>query len=140
MTPRDRILGAAYGVALGDILGATLEFKSRAAIRREFPDGHRDIRGGGPWHWRPGQVTDDTDMTLCVARGIRDAGLDAPVPALRDAVGRRFLAWADSGPPDIGITIAGGLAGALYGLSALPERWLAALEREPHEAIAALFR
>lgn len=101
----DRALGAMYGLALGDALGATLEFMSRDEIRRRYPHGHREIVGGGPFDWAPGQVTDDTDMALCLKRGIEKAGLDANVPAIVDAVGAEFMKWRAKNPPDIGNTV-----------------------------------
>jgi ADP-ribosyl-[dinitrogen reductase] hydrolase len=61
--------GALLGVAIGDALGATLEFMTREEIKKKYGL-HRDITGGGCWHLSPGEVTDDTDMTLCVAKGI----------------------------------------------------------------------
>lgn len=98
----DRLLGAMYGLALGDALGATTEFLLRSEVRRRYPQGHREIIGGGAFRWAPGQVTDDTDMALCVLRGIRHAGLDAPVSKIVDSVGAEFMKWRAKNPPDIG--------------------------------------
>lgn len=98
----DRILGAMYGLALGDALGATTEFLSRSEVRRRYPQGHREIIGGGAFRWAPGQVTDDTDMALCVMRGLRDAGLEAPLSKIVDSVGAEFMKWRARNPPDIG--------------------------------------
>lgn len=98
----DKILGAMYGLALGDALGATLEFMSRGEIRRRYPQGHREIIGGGPFDWAPGDVTDDTDMALCLVRGIRAAGVEASVPQLVEAIGKEFMKWRARNPPDIG--------------------------------------
>lgn len=102
MTTNDRLLGAMYGLALGDALGATTEFLSRSEVRKRYPNGHREIVGGGAFHWAPGEVTDDTDMALCVARGIRHAGLDASIAKIVDAVGAEFMSWRAKDPPDIG--------------------------------------
>lgn len=62
----DRVAGALLGVHTGDALGATLEFSSWSAIREQYPDGLRDIIGGGPFDWPPGHATDDTDLTRAV--------------------------------------------------------------------------
>lgn len=94
------VRGALYGVAVGDALGATLEFMSAQQIARKYGV-LRDIVGGGWLNLRPGQVTDDTEMTLAVAEGIA-AQPDAPV----EAVGQRFLAWLDTQPRDVGQTCA----------------------------------
>lgn len=88
--------GALYGVAVADALGATLEFMSAAEIARRYGT-LRDIVGGGWLALRPGQVTDDTEMTLAVAEGIAEQP-DAPV----EAVGRRFIEWLDTQPRDVG--------------------------------------
>ncbi|PZN07919.1 MAG: ADP-ribosyl-[dinitrogen reductase] hydrolase, partial [Bacillota bacterium] len=65
---------ALLGLACGDALGATLEFMSREDVRRKYPGGLRDLVGGGPFGWAPGETTDDTAMALCVLRGILSAG------------------------------------------------------------------
>ncbi|WNQ14159.1 ADP-ribosylglycohydrolase family protein [Paenibacillus aurantius] len=93
---QDRIKGGLYGVAVGDALGGTTEFMSREAIRREH--GYlTEIVGGGVWSLAPGEVTDDTMMTIAVAEGILEHPAD-PV----EAIGERFLAWYRSDPKDIG--------------------------------------
>jgi ADP-ribosylglycohydrolase len=69
---RDRQLGALMGLAVGDALGATHEFKQ--VIAPGFPklmEGHKEIVGGGPFGVRPGQVTDDTQMAICLATSLR---------------------------------------------------------------------
>jgi len=99
LTRAGRSLGALLGLAVGDALGCTVEFMDRAAIRRRFPDGHREILGGGPFGIPAGGWTDDTDMAVAVGRGILESPAD-PV----DAVGRHFVAWLKSNPPDVGNT------------------------------------
>ncbi|MGG1518151.1 ADP-ribosylglycohydrolase family protein [Paenibacillus oryzisoli] len=93
---QDRIKGGLYGVAIGDALGGTTEFMGEAEVAAEY--GYlTDIIGGGVWGLRPGEVTDDTMMTLCVAEGLLASPAD-PVAA----IGERFLAWYASRPKDIG--------------------------------------
>jgi ADP-ribosylglycohydrolase len=65
-TRADRIAGALLGVHAGDALGATVEFSPWADIQVRFPDGFREIVGGGPFHWPAGHATDDTDLTRAV--------------------------------------------------------------------------
>ncbi|CAM3499929.1 MULTISPECIES: ADP-ribosylglycohydrolase family protein [Paenibacillus] len=92
----DRIKGGLYGVAVGDALGGTTEFMTE----REIEEKHgylTEIIGGGVWHLEPGEVTDDTMMTLCVAAGI----LENPVEPM-EAIGRFFMEWYQSRPKDIG--------------------------------------
>jgi ADP-ribosyl-[dinitrogen reductase] hydrolase len=98
-TRAGRGLGALLGLAVGDALGVTVEFMDRAEIRRRYPEGHREIMGGGPFGFKAGEWSDDTAMALAVARGIAEAP-ENPV----DAIGRHFMAWYDSCPPDVGGT------------------------------------
>ncbi|WP_068614686.1 ADP-ribosylglycohydrolase family protein [Paenibacillus tuaregi] len=92
----DRIKGGLYGVAVGDALGGTTEFMTPEEIKAKH--GYlRDIVGGGVWRLEPGEVTDDTMMTLCVAEGI----LEDPAEPM-EPIGRRFLEWYESRPKDIG--------------------------------------
>jgi len=83
------------GVAAGDALGATVEFMAPDAIRRRFGV-HRQIVGGGLFGWRPGQGTDDTDLTWAVLA----AYLDGPFTLIE--AGNNMLKWRRGGPPDIG--------------------------------------
>ncbi|KAF2503038.1 ADP-ribosylglycohydrolase [Lophium mytilinum] len=69
---QSRILGALLGLHSGDSLGATLEFKTWASIRAQYPTGLRNIVGGGAFRWLAGHATDDTDMTRAVLLAYRD--------------------------------------------------------------------
>ena len=65
---RDRFLGCLLGGAVGDALGAPVEFMSRAAILGKFgPDGITDY---APIYGGLGRITDDTQMTLFTAEGL----------------------------------------------------------------------
>lgn len=100
---RERARAAFVGLALGDALGATVEFLTPPEIRAQHGV-HRQIVGGGWLHLRPGQVTDDTEMSLCVARAIDAAGgWD-----LR-GVAERFVSWLRAGPTDVGSTVRKGI-------------------------------
>jgi ADP-ribosyl-[dinitrogen reductase] hydrolase len=94
----DNIKAALLGVAIGDALGATVEFMSKDEIKKKYGV-HRDIIGGGWLNLEPGETTDDTAMTLCVARGIV-ANPDHP----RQHIGEQFVKWYRTGPKDIGNT------------------------------------
>ena len=105
----DRIKGALYGVAVGDALGGPLEFMSREAVHRAYPDGLRDMVGGGWLNLKPGETTDDTAMALCVAEGIAAAETAAKDGSASDdelthQIGERFIGWLRSDPPDVGAT------------------------------------
>jgi ADP-ribosyl-[dinitrogen reductase] hydrolase len=62
---RDRYSGALLGLAIGDALGTTLEFKAPGTFRPIT-----DMIGGGPFGLQPGQWTDDTAMALCLAESL----------------------------------------------------------------------
>ncbi len=61
MTMLDRAQGCLLGLAVGDAVGTTVEFKDRGT----FPL-VTDMVGGGPFSLKPGQWTDDTSMALCL--------------------------------------------------------------------------
>ncbi len=103
----DRIAGALLGHAAGDALGATTEFLPREEVRRRWPAGHRDITGGGSLGWRPGQGTDDTDLTWAVLDAYLDDGSGGN---LIGNAADRMLAWYQAGPRDIGGTTAAALS------------------------------
>lgn len=100
----DRYEGAMLGVAIGDALGAPLEFMSAQSIQRKHGT-VREMIGGGWLNVEPGEVTDDTQMTLAVAEGIIESP-DSP----ELAVGRNFLRWYRTNPKDIGGTCRAALA------------------------------
>jgi ADP-ribosyl-[dinitrogen reductase] hydrolase len=104
----DRAIAAYLGLALGDALGATLEFLTsrEIALRYAHQGGvHREIEGGGWLRLRPGQVTDDTTMALALGEAIlAEGGRVAPL-----AVARAFDAWMRAKPVDIGNTVRRGI-------------------------------
>ncbi|MBI3184112.1 MAG: ADP-ribosylglycohydrolase family protein [Myxococcales bacterium] len=87
---RSRSRGALLGLAVGDALGTTLEFKRLpAAPFPKLTEGtHTEIRGGGPFDLKKGQVTDDTQMACCLAAGLRALGRLDP-----GETARRYTAW-----------------------------------------------
>lgn len=83
----DRARGALVGLACGDAVGTTLEFKPPGSF-----EPITDMVGGGPFRLEPGQWTDDTSMALCLAESIITAeGLD-----LTDQL-QRYVRWRDDG-------------------------------------------
>jgi len=65
---RARFLGCLLGGAVGDALGAPVEFMSIEEIRVKF--GRPGIRDFVPAYGRLGAITDDTQMTLFTAEGL----------------------------------------------------------------------
>jgi len=91
---------AAYlGLAIGDALGATVEFLTPNEIRHQHGV-HRDITGGGWLRLKAGRVTDDTTMSLALGESILEhGGVDAGHAAAA------FDAWMRAKPVDIGNTV-----------------------------------
>lgn len=95
---------AAYlGLAIGDALGATVEFMTPREIRAEYGV-HRDIIGGGWLKLKAGQVTDDTTMSLALGEAILARQAIDP-----RAIGAAFDAWMRAKPVDIGNTVRRGI-------------------------------
>jgi ADP-ribosyl-[dinitrogen reductase] hydrolase len=100
---QSRALGAYLGLAVGDALGATVEFLTPNEIRQQYGE-LRDIVGGGWLRLKAGQVTDDTQMSLALGAAILESGgWD-----LRNIAGH-WLAWLRSKPVDVGNTCRRGL-------------------------------
>jgi ADP-ribosyl-[dinitrogen reductase] hydrolase len=100
---RDRARAAFIGMAIGDALGATLEFMTASEIASKYGI-FRDIVGGGWLRLKPGQVTDDTEMALCIGRAIiKNQGWSL------EAVADNFVAWLKSRPVDCGDTCRKGI-------------------------------
>lgn len=96
-TPANQALGTLYGQACGDALGTTVEFASAIECKRRFPNGLRKIIGGGAFRVVPGQVTDDTEMALALARTLVSEGTYSA-----SKVFESYQAWAKSRPIDMG--------------------------------------
>ena len=83
----DRAQGALLGLACGDAVGTTVEFRPRGSF-----EPLTDMVGGGPFTLEPGQWTDDTTMALCLAESLLECGgFDA-----RDQM-ERYLRWYKTG-------------------------------------------
>ncbi|HSM56832.1 MAG TPA: ADP-ribosylglycohydrolase family protein [Candidatus Sulfomarinibacteraceae bacterium] len=103
---RARFRGCLLGLAAGDAVGTTLEFRSPGAFTPI-----NDMVGGGPFNLAPGQWTDDTSMALCLAESLIIQGrFDA-----EDQM-RRYVRWYREGYLssngvcfDIGNTVRGAL-------------------------------
>ncbi len=82
-----RFRGSFLGLAVGDALGAPVEFKPRGS----FPS-ITGFRGGGPFNLNPGDWTDDTSLALCLAESLVErCGFDP-----RDQA-ERYVRWWKEG-------------------------------------------
>jgi ADP-ribosyl-[dinitrogen reductase] hydrolase len=83
----DRYRGSMMGLAVGDAVGAAVEFMPPGTFAPLT-----DMVGGGPFGLNPGEWTDDTSMALCLAESLVERnGFD---PA--DQLGR-YLRWYRDG-------------------------------------------
>jgi ADP-ribosyl-[dinitrogen reductase] hydrolase len=98
----NKALGAYFGLAVGDALGGPLEFLTKREIAyRGVPT---DMLGGGWLKLKPGQITDDTEMSLCLGRAWLEAkGWDTTLSA------HYFAEWLKHYPIDVGNTCRRGI-------------------------------
>ncbi len=106
MEPIERYRGSLLGLAAGDALGTTLEFRRPGSFSPID-----DIVGGGPFHLCAGEWTDDTSMALCLAESLLERRCFDPIDQLS-----RYLRWYREGHLsstgdcfDIGGTVASAL-------------------------------
>ncbi len=93
----NRARGCLVGQLVGDALGSQVEFMGSAQIKARFPGGVREIARSLTWDTLPGQLTDDSEMALALARTLaRTKRYD------RQAVHQAYLEWLRSGPFDCG--------------------------------------
>lgn len=85
--PLDRYRGAMFGLAAGDALGTTLEFRPPGTF-----EPLTDMVGGGPFGLQAGQWTDDTSLALCLAASLVETGSFDPADQLR-----RYVRWRREG-------------------------------------------
>ena len=83
---KNRLRGALIGLAVGDALGAAVEFQPPGTF--EPVTGYR---AGGPHGLAPGEWTDDTSMALALADSLANAGWD-----LNDQA-HRYVRWWKQG-------------------------------------------
>ncbi len=95
---QDRFRATLLGLAVGDALGAPLEFMHAREIAERFGT-VRTMLGGGWLNLEPGETTDDTQMMLCLAESLAQRGTFDP-----DDVVAKFLIWYDTHPKDMGNT------------------------------------
>ena len=111
----NRFRGCLVGLAVGDAIGTTVEFKERGSFAPVT-----DLVGGGPFNLKAGQWTDDTSMALCLAKSLLiSKGFDA------NDLMSRFCRWWNEGYLsstgecfDIGVTVSESLLS--YTLSGNP--------------------
>ena len=107
MTLQERIEGCMWGLMCGDAIGAPVEFKNPDELEERHPGGVKgivhcwdDLRD-----LQLGQITDDSEMAICLLQSLVDEGrYDAA------AVRRNYVDWMNSEPRDYGNTIGDALS------------------------------
>jgi len=87
MDQRERHRGCLLGLAAGDAVGTTVEFRSRGSFAPVI-----DMVGGGPFRLEAGQWTDDTSMALCLATSLAECDGFDPHDQMS-----RYVRWAEEG-------------------------------------------
>ena len=93
----DRLKGALFAFAIGDAMGATTEFMSEDEIKEKYGRVD-DILGGGWLDHKIGDVTDDTEMSLCVMKVLMKNDFANFKKDCADSFGK----WLDTNPKDVG--------------------------------------
>ena len=120
----DRVRGSLLGGAVGDAIGAAVEFLSLSEIRRRF--GPLGVRDCAPAYGRRGAITDDTQMTMFTAEGLLRAWVRAQTRGICGVAGvihHAYLRWLltqGERPADPGVQV--GTDGWLFETEALHSR------------------
>lgn len=93
--PNDRVEGCLVGMAVGDALGAPLEFQARESVRKRYPIGLREMTASRLW--AKGEYTDDTQMALLLAQSLLRHKAFVP-----QDVASAFYQWASTAK-DVGV-------------------------------------
>ena len=91
---RDRYQGCLRGGAVGDALGAPVEFLRRTEILERF--GQRGIVDFAPAYGKVGAITDDTQMTMFTAEGVLRAyvrGMLRGICHQPSVIHKAYLRW-----------------------------------------------
>lgn len=91
----DRAAGVLLMQACGDALGVPYEMAGP-------PPAEPVMIGGGLGDYAPGEWSDDTQMSVCIAT-VAATGADLTDDEALGAIGNGFLQWYAGGPADIGI-------------------------------------
>jgi len=119
----DAAMGCLLGALVGDAAGATLEFLGRQPTQEEANRAMM-MPGGGIWKVAPGQITDDGELTLCLAQALtKSQSFEI------ETVAQNYAQWVNSRPFDIGSTTAASLG------SYSQSQWQGVLEQEGYAAV-----
>ncbi|MDJ0649449.1 MAG: ADP-ribosylglycohydrolase family protein [Xenococcaceae cyanobacterium MO_188.B19] len=90
--------GCLVGALVGDAAGATLEFLEQDPTVEDVAWA-MSIPGGGDLQVAPGQITDDGELTLCLAQALAESKIFD-----LEKIARSYAKWVESSPFDMGFT------------------------------------
>ena len=93
---KNKIKGALYGAYIGDSIGSDIEFNpdpSTSEVNRAMK-----MNGSCLWFTAPGQITDDSELSLALGQALDSNILDL------DNIAHWYGLWYNSNPYDIGTT------------------------------------
>lgn len=98
---RHRNTAVLVGLAVGDALGTSVDYLSAQDVEERFPEGVREILGGGPFERQKGQPGASTQLAMIVAHSLAtsEARFDL------DEVCWKLVEWLDSSPKDLSPTM-----------------------------------
>lgn len=98
-----RIEGCFFGQLVGDALGSRYEFTSSSDAKKQLKSDTKNnfipILGGGPFSVKAGQITDDSELALCLTRSLIENK-----KYLNEKIAQKYIKWFQSNPVDIGIS------------------------------------
>lgn len=100
----EKTYGLIYGQCIGDALGARYEFdtsqEATSKVNSDMQGSYLPLLGNGFFKTEPGQITDDSEMALCILNS-----LVKYKKYKRSKIAKAYIKWFDSKPVDIGKTI-----------------------------------
>lgn len=94
---KDRIEGALYGAYIADSIGSAVEF-SKSLSKKEI-ESAMEMNGSPIFNTAPGQITDDSELSLALGLALDSNKLDL------NKIAYNYVEWAGSDPFDIGNTL-----------------------------------
>lgn len=122
-TQQDAAWGCLLGALAGDAAGATLEFLGHQPTIEEV-NRAMQMPGGGVLGVAPGQITDDGELTLCLAKALAERQ-EFEI----ESIARNYGQWVDSNPFDIGDTTSASLGASRQ------SQWQAILAKDGYAAV-----
>ena len=108
----DKIAGSVFGFVIGDAMGATTEFLTSEQVEKIYGKVTKII-GKGWLGLKPGEVTDDTEMTICIMKALMKYPDDSE--KFKKACERNFIEWFKTKPKDIGCQCMRGIKWIMLG-------------------------